>query len=180
MNNLQKQYQEQIVPALQKELGIKNKLAIPRVAKIVVNSSSRDFGHDKDFLANTQEWLGLITGQTPSVRRAKTSIAGFNLHEGDIVGLTVTLRGVRMYDFLDKLINIVLPQTKDFQGVSRKSFDSQGNYTLGLREQIIFPEVEYDKIRRIHGLEISINTTAHNKDEAVKLLSGLGMPFVKE
>lgn len=180
MNNLQKHYQETVVPALQKELGVKNVLATPRLEKVVINTSSRDFGHDKDFLANTKEWLGLVAGQSAHERHAKTSIAGFNLHEGEIIGLSVTLRGRRMYDFVEKLIAIVLPQMKDFQGISRTSFDKQGNYSLGLREQIIFPELEYDKIKRIHGLEINFKTTAHNKEEAMSLLTALGMPFAKE
>lgn len=180
MNGLHKHYQEVVAPKLQKELGVKNALATPKVLKITVNSSSRDFGHDKEFLANTKEWLGLITGQLPQVRRAKTSIAGFNLHEGDIVGLSITLRGERMYDFLEKLISIVLPQTKDFQGISRKAFDGKGGYSLGIKEQIIFPELEYDKIRRIHGLEINITTSAQNREQTLSLLSALGMPFAKE
>lgn len=180
MNSLRQQYQEKIRPALQKELGLTNALAVPSLTKIVVNTSSKEFGHDQALLDKTRSWLGDITGQAPKVTRAKQSIAGFNLRAGEIVGLAVTLRGTRMYDFVEKLIHVVLPRTKDFQGVSRHSFDHQGTYTLGLNEQIIFPEVEYDKIGRIQGLEITICSTSRDATQGFALLSALGMPFAKE
>ena len=180
MNLLRQKYQEQIVPKLQEELGLKHAMAVPKLVKITINTSSRDFHHDKELLDNSKEWLAAITGQAPKVTVAKKAIAGFNLREGDLVGLSVTLRGDRMYDFYQKLVDVVLPQTKDFQGVKRTSFDGQGSYTLGLNEQIIFPEVEYDKIKRIQGLEISISTSARDPKGAVLLLTHLGMPFAKE
>lgn len=179
MNTLKKTYQEKIQPQLQKDLGLKHVLATPRLTKITLNSSSAEFGHNAEFLKKTSDVLASITGQKPKVTRARLSIAGFNLRAGDIVGLTVTLRGERMYDFLQKLINIVLPRTKDFQGIKTTSFDKNGNYTLGLPEQIIFPEIEYDKIGRIQGLEITISTSAKDASSAQALLAALGMPFAK-
>lgn len=180
MNTLQQHYQEKLVPSLQKELGLGHPLAVPKLVKITLNTSARDFAHDSEFLANTKEWMSLITGQAPRVTRARQAIAGFNIRQGDIVGVSVTLRGARMYDFFQKLVNVVLPQTKDFQGVKRTSFNGRGTYTLGLSEQLIFPEVEYDKIKRISGLEISISTTARDPKQAQALLAALGMPFTKD
>ncbi|KKU09708.1 MAG: 50S ribosomal protein L5 [Candidatus Collierbacteria bacterium GW2011_GWC1_45_47] len=149
------------------------------MVKITVNTSSKDFKTDKEFLDKTKGWLSTITGQTPMETRSKKSIAAFNLREGDVVGLKTTLRGDRMYDFFQKLIGIVLPRIKDFQGVSRTTFDKNGNYTLGLSEQIVFPEIEYDKIGRIQGLEMTISTSADDSVQAEKLLTSLGMPFTK-
>ncbi|OGD79127.1 50S ribosomal protein L5 [Candidatus Collierbacteria bacterium RIFOXYB1_FULL_49_13] len=180
MNTLRTHYQDTLRPALQKELGLKNLLAVPRLTKIVVNTSSKELGQDKELLAKTKAWMSEITGQAPKVTKAKKSIAGFNLREGDIIGLTITLRGVRMYDFIQKLIHVVLPRTKDFQGIPRKSFDGRGTYTLGLNEQIIFPEVEYDKIGRIQGLEITICSSSRDGSQGLALMTALGMPFAKE
>jgi large subunit ribosomal protein L5 len=180
MNNLRKQFNEKIIPQLQKELKLDNPLAVPKLTKITVNTSSSEFHHDKDLMEKTSQWLSAITGQKVKIAKAKQSIAGFNLREGDIVGLFVTLRGDRMYDFFQKLANIVLPRTKDFQGVKTTSFDSKGNYTLGLNEQIVFPEVDYDKIGRVQGLEITLSTSANNKEDAKALLAALGLPFAKE
>lgn len=180
MNQLKQQYQEKILPKLKQELKLTNDLAVPHLLKITINSASKDFRLDADFLKKTAEVLSSITGQKPKVTKARTSIAGFNVREGDVVGLSITLRGDRMYDFYQKLVSIVLPRTKDFQGVKLTSFDQKGNYTLGLPEQIIFPEVEYDKIGRIQGLEITISTSAKNPQDAKLLLSALGMPFAKE
>ena len=177
---LKEKYLKEIRLALQKDLGLSGIEAVPKLLKITVNTSSRDFKTDKDFLEKTKGWLAIITGQTPSETKAKKSIAAFNLRAGDVVGLKVTLRGIRMYDFFQKLISIALPRLKDFQGVSRKTFDQKGSYTLGLSEQIVFPEVEYDKIGRIQGLEITFSTTAQTPVEAEKLLSALGMPFTKQ
>lgn len=179
MNVLREKYQKELIPVLQKELNLAHPLAVPKLTKITVNTSSRDFEHDKELLGNTREWLSAITGQTPRINKARKAIAGFNIRENDIVGISVTLRGDRMYDFFQKLVNVVLPQTKDFQGVKRTSFDGRGSYSLGLSEQLIFPEVEYDKIKRIQGLEISISTTANSSDQALALLTALGMPFAK-
>ncbi|KKT35914.1 MAG: 50S ribosomal protein L5 [Candidatus Collierbacteria bacterium GW2011_GWB1_44_35] len=176
---LKDQYQKEIRPALQKELGLKSIEAVPKMVKITVNTSSKDFKTDKEFLDKTKGWLSTITGQTPMETRSKKSIAAFNLREGDVVGLKTTLRGDRMYDFFQKLIGIVLPRIKDFQGVSRTTFDKNGNYTLGLSEQIVFPEIEYDKIGRIQGLEMTISTSADDSAQAEKLLTSLGMPFTK-
>lgn len=180
MNELKKLYQEKIKPSLQKELKLTNSLAVPQLVKITLNSSSSEFRHDAEFFKKTAEVLMSITGQKPKTTRARLSIAGFNLREGDVVGLTLTLRGDRMYDFYQKLVNIVLPRTKDFQGVKLTSFDKKGSFSIGLPEQIIFPEVEYDKIGRIQGLEITISTSAKNPADAKALLAALGMPFAKE
>lgn len=177
---LKEKYNKEIRPALQKELNLKNIEETPKLVKITLNTSSKDFKTDKDLLSKTKAWIGIITGQTPLETKSKKSIAAFNLRQGEVVGLKVTLRGERMYDFYQKLIDIALPRLKDFQGVSRKTFDRNGNYTLGLSEQIVFPEVEYDKIGRIQGLEITISTSAKDPKTAEKLLEVLGMPFTKE
>ena len=180
MNQVLKQhYQEVIRPQLQAELHLSNLMAVPQLTKITINTSSREFKTDKDFLTKTKTWMSQVTGQTPLVTKAKLSIAAFSLREGDVVGLKVTLRGTRAYDFLQKLINVVLPKLRDFQGISRTSFDAQGNYTIGLKEQTVFPEVEYDKIGKIQGLEITISTSSKTKAEATALLTALGMPFTK-
>lgn len=173
-------YLNKIRPELQKELKLDNIMSVPRLTKITLNTSSRDFKTDKEFLAKTKAWVSVITGQNPVETRATKSIATFVLREGDVVGLKVTLRGDRAYDFLEKLVKVVLPKLRDFQGVSRTAFDSKGNYTLGLREQIVFPEVEYDKIGRIQGLEITISSTSKNKEQAYAFLTAVGMPFTKE
>ena len=177
---LKEKYLKEIRPTLQKELGISSVEAVPKVVKITVNTSSRDFKTDKDLLAKTKAWMSIITGQAPLETKSRTSIAAFNLREGEVVGLKVTLRANRMYDFLQKLTSIVLPRLKDFQGVSRNTFDKNGNYTLGFPEQIVFPEVEYDKIGRIQGLEITISTSAKDPKTSLMLLLALGMPFTKE
>ena len=177
---LKENYLKKIRPSLQKELGIPSIEAVPKLEKITVNTSSRDFKTDKEFLEKTKTWMGLITGQAPLETKAKLSIAAFNLREGEVVGLKVTLRGDRMYDFFQKLTSVVLPRIKDFQGVSRKTIDKRGNYTLGFSEQIVFPEVEYDKIGRIQGLEITISTSAKDAETSLMLLTALGMPFTKE
>ncbi len=180
MNQLRQTYQKKIIPQLQKELDLDNPLAAPHLKKITINTSSPEFHSSKELLEKTSAWIGDISGQKPKIARAKLSIASFNLREGDIVGLFVTLRGERMYDFFQKLVNVVLPRAKDFQGVKTTSFDSRGNYTLGLSEQIVFPEVDYDKIGRVQGLEITISSSARDPKSAKKLLELLGMPFAKE
>lgn len=178
-NTLKENYQKEIRPALQKELGLSSIEAVPKLVKITLNTSSRDFKSDKELVTKTKAWMATITGQIPLETKSKHSIAAFNLREGEVVGLKVTLRGARMYDFFQKLTSIVLPRIKDFQGVSRKTMDQNGNYTMGLSEQIVFPEVEYDKIGRIQGLEITISTSAKDANTSTMLLTALGMPFTK-
>ncbi len=177
---LKQHYLEKIRGQLKEELKLDNIMAVPSLVKITVNTSSRDFKNDKEFLAKTKSWLSTVTGQAPVETKSKMSIASFNLRSGEIVGLKTTLRGDRAYDFLQKLVTVVLPRLRDFQGVSKTSFDAEGNYTLGLKEQIVFPEVEYDKIGRIQGLEITITTSAKDKASAFAYLKAMGMPFTKE
>lgn len=170
-------YREQIVPTMMREFGYTNPLQVPRLQKIVVNVGLGEaIQNDKAIEAATRD-LAAITGQRPVVTRAKKSIASFKLRAGARIGAMVTLRGDRMYAFLDKLINAALPRVRDFAGVSPKSFDGRGNYTLGLREQLVFPEIEYDKVDRIRGMEITIVTNARTDEEARRLLQLFGMPF---
>lgn len=176
---LQQHYFEQVVPTLQQELGVSNLLATPKVTKVVLNIGLKEAAHDKGVLEHATEQLTAIAGQKPKVTRARMSIANFKLREGDAVGLTVTLRGKRMYDFMTKLFRITLPRVRDFQGVSTTAFDKAGNYTLGLAEQIVFPEIDYSKIDKVRGLEITFVSTAGNAKIAKRLLELLGMPFKK-
>ena len=180
MNRLQEKYQKEILPQLKKELEIANNMAVPKLAKIVINMGMGDASKDKQIQDKIMAYMTQIAGQRPQFRKAKKSIADFGVREGDAVGIKTTLRGERMYEFYDKLCSIVLPRLRDFQGVSLKAFDRQGNYNLGLSEQIVFPEVVYDTIDRVRGLQITITTTAKNRDEAYLLLRYLGMPFEKE
>ncbi len=182
MNRLQTKYQTDVIPALQKELGRTNILSLPKPTKIVVNVgiSKREGGDTSKTLESMTTQLATITGQKPKQTAAKKSIAGFKIRSGDAVGLAVTLRGTQMWEFMDKLISIVLPRMKDFQGVSRNAFDMSGNYSLGFAEQIVFPQIEYDKIDRVHGLQVTIVSSNHNKIESRKMLELLGMPFEKE
>ncbi|MBU0619411.1 50S ribosomal protein L5 [Patescibacteria group bacterium] len=177
---LQKYYQEKIVSQLKKELALSNSLAVPKIVKVVINVGLKEAAKDKGILEKGIACLSQIAGQKPKVTRARLSIAGFQLREGSPVGLSVTLRNRRMYEFLDKLFTIVLPRVRDFQGVKRSAFDRQGNYTLGLTEQIIFSEVDYDKIDKVRGLEISFITNTNDDKKAFRLLELLGMPFAKE
>lgn len=156
-----------------------NKMAVPKVTKIVLNIGLKEAAHDKGVLEKAMEQLAIIAGQKPKVTRAKISIANFKLREGDVVGLAVTLRGKRMDDFMTKLFTIVLPRVRDFRGVSATAFDGRSNYTLGLSEQIVFPEIDFAKIDKVRGLEITFVTTAKNAQETRKLLELLGMPFIK-
>jgi len=177
---LKETYETKLKPALMQEFKMGNPMAVPEVKKIVVNVGiAEEQGQDKA-LENMRAQLAAITGQKPSDRKAKRSIAEFKIREGDVIGLKVTMRGRRMYQFLDKLISVVLPQIKDFGGVSGRGFDGRGNYTLGLREQIVFPELSYDTIDKIMGLQITVVTTAHDDKVARKLLELMGMPFAKE
>jgi len=180
MNILKERYQKEISPALMKALGLTNIMQIPRITKVVVNIGLGEAMDNPKALDAAVIDLTTITGQKPVVTKARKSIANFKLREGRAIGTAVTLRGDRMWSFLDRLMNIVLPRVRDFRGVSPNSFDGRGNYTLGLREQIIFPEIEYDKVDKVRGLEITIVTTATTDEQATALLALLGMPFRKD
>ena len=179
MNTLEEKFKKEIAKKLQTDLGIKNSSAIPALVKIVLNMGVKDVLADKKNMEKAAETMSLIAGQKPRVMKAKKSIASFKLREGDEVGLMVTLRGKRMYDFYQKLTTIVFPRIRDFHGVKRESFDGHGNYTLGFAESTVFPEIDPSKIDRIQGLEVSIVTTAENNETGFKLLQALGMPFKK-
>ena len=170
-------YKTEICPALMKEFGYKNVMELPRLQKVVVNIGVGDAKLDIKFMDAAISELRAITGQQPLLKRAKKSVAGFKVREGMPVACTVTLRGARMWEFLDRLISLTLPSIKDFQGVSRRGFDGRGNYNLGLREQLVFPEISYDKVIRSRGMNVSIVTTAKTDEEAHALLKGMGMPF---
>ena len=179
MNSLQEKFKKEIEKNLQVELGIKNSHAVPSLTKIVINMGVKDALTDKKNIEKGAEILSQIAGQKPRVMQAKQSIAAFKLREGDEIGLMVTLRGKRMYDFFQKLIAIVLPRFRDFHGVKKESFDGHGNYTLGFPENTVFPEIDPSKIDRIQGLEVSIVTNARNNEKGYALLKALGMPFRK-
>ncbi len=174
---LKRRYREEVVPKLMQEFGYPHRFAVPRLEKIVLNIGLGEAVSNPKAIDYAMNDLAAITGQRPVVRRARKSIAGFKLRKGMPIGVMVTLRGNRMWDFLDRLIAIALPRIRDFRGVSARSFDGRGNYTLGLREQIVFPEVDYDKIDKVRGLEVTIVTTARTDVEAKRLLELLGMPF---
>lgn len=180
MSRLLEKYQKEIVPSLQKQLGKANPLAVPGVTKVVVNVGMGDIVKDQTAREKAIKTLADITGQKPQLRSAKKAIADFKVRQGDPIGLKVTLRGKRAYHFLDRLFSLVLPRVRDFQGVPRDAFDGSGNYTLGLGEQVIFPEVNYDTIDRVRGLEITIVTDTSDDKEALALLEALGMPFEKK
>lgn len=174
-------YKDKVVPSLTTRFSYKNPMQIPRIEKIVLNMGLgrlSDAGKDKKVIDEAVEELAQITGQKPVVRMAKNSIAGFKLREGLPIGCSVTLRGSKMYEFLDRLVNLALPRVRDFRGISPKAFDGRGNYTLGLREQIIFPEIDYSKVQYPKGLNVSIVTTAGTDEEARGLLEEFGMPFI--
>lgn len=177
MPRLRDLYQEQVVPTLRKELGYENIMQVPRLEKVVVNIGMGEALQNAKALDAALQDLSIITGQKPIVTRARRSIAAFKLRTGNPIGVKVTLRGNRMWDFLDRLINIALPRQRDFRGISADAFDGRGNYSLGLREQLVFPEINYDKIDRIRGMEITIVTTAPTDAEGYQLLRHLGMPF---
>lgn len=178
MNRLKEKYEKEIQKKLSSEFSIKNEMAIPKVTKVVVNAGIGNVVKNREALTQTKEDLAKVTGQTPSVREAKHAVASFNLRVGMPVGLKVTLRGKRMYDFLDRLFSIVLPRLRDFRGLSAKSFDQGGNYTLGIEEHIVFPEIDLTKSVS-HGLEITIVTNTKDKQKAKRLLELLGLPFEK-
>lgn len=177
---LKERYQKEIAPALEAAIGADNVMQIPRITKIVVNIGVGEALDNAKALEAAVADLTQITGQKPIITKAKKSIANFKLREGRQIGVKVTLRGERMWSFLDRLMNVALPRVRDFRGISPNSFDGRGNYTMGLREQLVFPEIDYDKIDKIRGMEVSIITTAHNDDESRQLLQMLGMPFRKE
>ncbi len=180
MNRLAKTYQQKIIPAFKKELGLKNNLAVPRIQKIVINLGIKDGAGDKGVTQKIADYISLIAGQKAIITKARVAEAAFKIRKNDPIGVKATLRGDRMYVFLDKLISIVLPRVRDFQGVSRKSFDGRGNYSLGFKEQIVFHEVDYDTIDTIRGLQITIVTNTQDDKKAEKLLELFGMPFTKE
>lgn len=178
-NRLKAKYENEVRPSLIEKFNYSSVMAVPKIDKIVLNMGVGDATQNSKNLDEAVEELGLISGQKPLITKAKKSIAGFRLREGMQIGAKVTLRGERMYDFLDKLINVSLPRVRDFRGVSNKSFDGRGNYTLGVREQLIFPEIDYDNVKRVRGLDIVIVTTANSDEEGHELLAQLGMPFAK-
>ena len=179
VNRLQKKYKEEIVPAMVKEFGYSTVMMAPKLEKIVINMGVGDATQNSKVLDDAVNDLTIISGQKPIITKAKKSIATFKLREGQSIGCKVTLRGQRMYEFLDKLVSIALPRVRDFRGISRNSFDGHGNYTLGVREQLIFPEIDYDKVAKVRGMDIVIVTTARSDKEAASLLEKMGMPFKK-
>jgi len=179
MTEFKKLYEEKIVNELKNEFHYTSKMEVPKLEKIVIKIGVGDGAHDEKFIEAAVKELALISGQQPVVTKAKKSIAGFKIREGNTVGTKVTLRGDNMYSFLEKLVRIVLPAVRDFRGISPKAFDGKGNYTLGLKDQLVFPEVVYDDVVKLRGMDIVFVTTAKTNDEALKLLSGFGMPFRK-
>ena len=179
MNRLQERYENEVVKSLMEKFNYSSKMQAPKIEKIVLNIGVGDAVSNSKLLDDAVNELTLITGQKPVVTRAKKSIAGFKLREGQAIGCKVTLRGERMYEFLDKLVNVSLPRVRDFRGVSNNSFDGRGNYTLGIKEQLIFPEIEYDKVDKVRGMDVIFVTTAHTDEEARELLRLFGMPFKK-
>jgi len=177
MNRLKEQYENEVVNSLVEKFGYESVMEVPKIEKIVLNMGVGDAVSNSRNLENAVNELTLIAGQKPVITRAKKSIAGFRLREGMPIGAKVTLRGERMYDFFDKLVSVSLPRVRDFRGVSKNSFDGRGNYTLGVREQLIFPEINYDDVSKVRGLDIVIVTTAETDEEARELLTELGMPF---
>ncbi len=179
MSRLKELYQRDIVPALLNKFKYSSIMEVPKIEKIVVNMGVGDAKENPKFLENAVEELSIITGQKPVITKARKAIAGFKLRAGMPIGAMVTLRGERMYHFFDRLLNIALPRVRDFRGVSPKAFDGRGNYTLGIKEQLIFPEINYDKVEKVRGMDIVIVTTAKTDEEGRELLSGFGVPFKK-
>ncbi|HET7615934.1 MAG TPA: 50S ribosomal protein L5 [Bacillales bacterium] len=179
MNRLEKYYKEDVIPSMMEKFNYSSVMEVPKVEKIVINMGVGEAVQNAKLLDDAVEELTVISGQKPVVTKAKKSIAGFKVREGNPIGTKVTIRGERMYDFLDKLIAVSLPRVRDFRGVSNKSFDGRGNYTLGVREQLIFPEIEYDKVNKVRGMDIVLVTTANTDEESHELLKQLGMPFRK-
>ena len=180
MSRLRDLFKKEAVPALTKQFNYKNVMAVPRLVKINVNMGLGEAIANAKLLDVAAEEVAAVTGQRPVITKAKKSIASFKLRQGMPIGVTVTLRGERMYEFLDRLVNVALPRVRDFRGVSTRSFDGRGNYTLGLRDQLIFPEIDYGKVDKARGMNVTVVTTAKSDDEAFALLSLLGMPFAKK
>ena len=180
MNKMQEKYNQEVIPALRKAFDLKNIMQVPRITKVVVNIGMGEAMDNPKAMESAIADLTTITGQKPVMTKARKSIANFKLREGRLIGTKVTLRGERMWAFLDRLMNTALPRVRDFRGVSANAFDGRGNYTLGLHDQLIFPEIEYDKIDKLRGMEVTIVTTAKNDDQARMLLRMLGMPFTKK
>lgn len=174
---LKLRYRKEIVPSLMKDLGLKNPMEVPKLEKIVVNMGLGEALANNKLLESAVDQMNAITGQKPVITRSRKAIANFKLREGQAIGAMVTLRGDRMYEFLDRLITVALPRVRDFKGISPKAFDGRGNYTLGVREQIIFPEINYDQIEKVKGLNVSIVTTAKNDEHGLALLKAFGVPF---
>jgi len=179
MSQIKEKYIKDTVPELMAKFGYKNVMQVPRLSKITLNIGLGEAIQNPKALESAQQDLATIAGQHPVVTRAKKPIAAYKLRAGMPIGVMVTLRGKRMYDFFDRLVNVVLPRIRDFQGVPRDSFDGQGNYALGIKEQVVFPEIDYDKVEKLRGLEIAIVTTGTNDEEGRQLLQSLGMPFMR-
>ena len=177
MARLKQRYQKEVAPAIAKEFGITNPMAVPRLSKIVLNMGMGEAVANAKILDTAVEELRSIAGQKPVITKAKKSIASFKLRQGMPIGVMVTLRGEQMYEFFDRLVSVALPRVRDFRGVSPKAFDGRGNYTIGIREQLIFPEIDFNKVDKLRGMNISIVTTARDDDQARALLKALGMPF---
>ncbi len=178
MERLRERYETVLRPALKEQFGYENPMAVPRLTKIVVNMGVGEASQDRKIIDGAVQELALITGQKPIITTAKNSIAAFKLREGMTVGCKVTLRRGRMYEFLDRLVNIALPRVRDFRGLRPRSFDGRGNFAMGLREQLVFPEIDYDKVDKVRGMDIIICTTASTNEEALALLKGFDMPFI--
>ena len=179
MSRLAQRYKEEVAPALQKRFEYSSTMATPRLAKVVINMGVGDAIADAKVLDQAVEELTTIAGQRPAITKSRKSISNFKLREGMSIGCRVTIRGTRMYEFLDRMMNLALPRVRDFRGVSPKSFDGRGNYTLGVRDQLMFPEIDYNKVKKVKGMNVSIVTTAKTDEEAHALLEGMGMPFKK-
>lgn len=179
MSNLKELYNKEITASLMKEYNYTSKMEVPKLEKIVINMGVGDGAHDTKFIEAAAKDLEMISGQKPVITKARKSIAGFKLREGQPIGCKVTLRGENMYNFMDKLIRIALPRVRDFRGISKTAFDGKGNYTLGIREQLIFPEIDYDQVIKVMGMDIVFVTTAKTNEEALHLLSAFGLPFRK-
>lgn len=179
MKSLYEQYKKEVVPALQKELGYKNVMQVPRLKKVVVNAGIGRFVKEANFIDTVEKNITRITGQKPIRTRAKKAISNFKIRQGQEIGVTVTLRGARMYQFLEKLTRVTFPRVRDFHGISDKGFDKQGNYTIGFKETVAFPEIKMDELDKMHGLQVIVNTSAKSKAEGRALLSHLGFPFIK-
>ncbi|HIB28187.1 MAG TPA: 50S ribosomal protein L5 [Candidatus Thioglobus sp.] len=177
MPRLQEQYKKEILPALLKELGLTNPMQVPKIEKITINMGLGSALGDKKILQSALEEMSLISGQKPMTCNARKSVASFKLREGNPIGCKVTLRKERMYEFLDRLVNIAIPRIRDFRGLNEKSFDGRGNYNMGLTEQIVFPEIDFEKVTRTRGMDIAITTSATNNDDAKKLLAMFNFPF---